>query len=287
MTALIQAMTAARVVTHFDSDEDEVAMILRAQSGDKAATRILLDNYLGTLVNEVNRVIKRAGGFVQDRDQAYEDAFTDAILVFYRVIEKFRPGRGNFAGLLQTALRNDQALTMIVNRTRAMTIPRATMDRRAAALKAAEGDAVKARELAPQFGITRETYDAITQVFQSNNVIGGEGEWNGTRGTERGIQKSTTQGGGTAGRPSQAVPEPLQFNDPGYVRAEDLHDVKAALSVLDFEERDVICALYGLDGWPEHSQTELAAELGVSRSWVRKRLQTAMLKMQAQFNDKE
>lgn len=272
MTALTKALTAARTVTPLDEDA-EAAMIARAQSGDRDAARILLDNYLGSLVNEVNRVIKRAGGFVRDYDQTYEDAFTDAVLVFYRVIEKFRPGRGRFAGLLQTALRNDQALTMIVNRTRAMTVPRATMDRRAAALKAAEGDAEKAREIAPQFGITRETYDAITQVFQSNNTID-------ARAAEPGDKQQVD-------RAYTPVSEPLQFNEPGYVHAEHLHDVRKALSVLNFEEREVICGLFGLDGWPEHTQRELARELGVSRTWVRKRLDTAMLKMQAQFEIKE
>lgn len=284
MTSLIDALTAARVYTPLDA-EGEADIVARAQAGDTAAARILLDNHLGVIVNEVTRAVRRGKGFVSDVDRAREEAFTDAILVFYRVIEKYKPGRGWFSGLLKTALRNDPDLAMILNRTRAMTVPRASMDRRAQAIAAAEGDLAKARELAPQFGLARETYDAITQVVQSSNSIGAEGEgtfWGAGRGNN-----ATSQGGADKGRHPTSVPEPLRFDEPGYVHIEDLLDAKAALAVLDPEEHEIICGLFGLNGWPEHSQAELAAELGRSRQTIRRIRDRAMLKMQAHFQDKE
>ncbi len=272
-TNLIDSLTANRVYTLLDQDA-EAAMLARAKGGDQDATKVIIDNYLGTLVNEVDRVVRKAGGFIENSVEAREDAMTDAILVLYRVIDKFRPGRGRFGGLLKTALRNDPTLTMVMNRTRAMTVPRATMDRRAAAIRAAEGDVEKARELAPQFGMTRETFDAIAQVIQSNNTL------NPDLGEEHG-GPDTTRGAGDVNGVG------LEMTEPEYVRIEDLHDARAALSVLDPDEYRVICGLYGLEGWPEHSQYELAADLGVSRQTVRRLRDAAMLKMQAHFQDKE
>lgn len=285
MTSLSKAMTDARVETHFDSPTDEDAMIERAANGDRAAAKILIDNHLGILVNETHRVMKRAGGLVVDRDSMYEDVFTDAILVFYRVLSKYQPGRGGFAGLLQTALRNDRTFNDSLARVRVMTVTQQTLRRRGLAIKAAEGDLAKARELAPQFGLTRETFDAASQVYLTTDTLGGEAEQSPAD-SPRGPGVAS-QGGGTSGRAATVVPAPLQFNDPGFVRIEDLQDARTALSLLTVEEHWVICGLYGLEGWAEKSQYELADELGFSRQKVRRLRDSAMLKMQAHFKDKE
>lgn len=269
MTALSQALTATRVLTPLD-EEAEAAVVARAKSGDQAAARILIDNYLGLLMREVDALMRRSQGFIYgDWDRAYEEAFTDAILVFYRVVDKFNPERGRFKGLLQTALRNDPTFNDVLGNSRTMRVSQTTQRRRLAAIRAAGGDIARARELAPEHGLSRETFDAVTQVFDSNNDL------------------PEYRSGDTEQRASVSDLAATSLEEPGFVRIEDLQDAHAALSVLNFEERDVICGLFGLEGWPEHSQHELAAELGKSRQTIRRLRDSAMLKMQAHFQDKE
>lgn len=237
---------------------EESDLILRAQSGDSDAFAQVLRNYIGLIVREIDRVMRGAGALVSNPTDAREEALQDAVLVMGRAIAAWKPEHaGKFGGLLRTSLRNDQNFTVMVNRNRPFTIPRNALVRRAQALREANGDMAVARTLSQKYDVSPTTFDAITNIYNATGAAPDAGD------------------------------VMLARNERAYVRIEDLQDVRRALDVLDADDRALVEMYFGLNGQAEHSQTELAAELHVSRQTVNKRLGRATLKMQKALNPEE
>lgn len=233
-------------------------LIALAQIGDKDATLKVLRAHMGILVNEITRAVRivTQGGFVGSSAHLRDDVTSDALQVFFRALEAYDPERsktGRFGSLLTTALRRDEALNSAINRVRAFRVPVQMAMRRAAAIKAAGGDMEKARTLAPQFNITKSTFDAISDLYDA------------------GVSMNNDD-----------APESLfGHSESGYVRIDHLQDVARALEGLDFTTRMIVESSYGLNGQPQQSNVEIAAALGISRRSVARRLDAAMTTMQA------
>lgn len=242
------------------SDVERAELIELSRIGDESAKLALLRIYLAPILKEVTRATRNAigAGLVSQADFAstQEEILSEAILVFYRVVEAFDPARGmrGFVTFLTRALRNDEGVNSASNRARPMRVPMNTAIMRTHAIKAADGDIDKARDLAPQFGLTKSTFDAITRVFQSDVPI----------------DDATATG-----------------MDRNYVRIEHLQDTGRALAALDFTTRMIVESSYGLNGQPQQSNHEIAANLGISRRTVQRRLESAMLTMRNELNPEE
>lgn len=255
---------------------EESADLLRlAKIGDRSAAFTLLRLYMGPLVKEASRVARTARSMGYGTGDTQEEAFSDAVQVFFRVVERFDADRGmrGFGAYLTRTLRVDETLNA---RPGIARVPFQTLIRRTAAIKAAGGDIDLARRLAPQHGISRETFDAVTRVFEAPEGLGG------SRRTE------TSEGGTEKSRDDRPTPPPLQFNEPGYVRVEDLQDAARALDALDFTSRLIVESAFGLNGQPQQSNAEIGDSLGMSRWAVQRRIDAAMLTMkQALTNPNE
>lgn len=239
-------------------------LIALAQLGDKDATLKVMRAHLKILVSEHDRAVRLITryGYAPDTMDLRQDVQADAIQVFFRVLSVYDPERsktGRFGSLLYAALRRDEALNSAVNRVRPFRIPEPTARRRGAAIKAAGGDLTKARELAPQFNLTKAAFDAVTEVYDAGVSMNNENS-----------------------------PEALfGQRESGYVRIDHLQDTARALEALDFTSRLIVESAYGLNGQPEQSHAEIGKSLGLTRWAVRRRLDAAMLVMQQELNDKE
>jgi DNA-directed RNA polymerase specialized sigma24 family protein len=239
-------------------------LIPRAQAGDKDASLQVLRAHMHILVAEIDRATKiiTRPGFAPDTSDLRDDIAADAFQVFYRALAVYDPAKSNtgrFGSLLHAALRRDERFNSAVNRVRPFRVPDQTAHRRAAAIKAAGGDIVKARARAREFGISVKTFDAVSDLYDA----------------------------GVSMNNDDAPTGMFSQRETGYVHVEDLHDVARALDVLDPERRLIVEATYGLNGQPEQSQSAIAEMLGMNRRSVARRLESAMLTMQSAFNPEE
>jgi DNA-directed RNA polymerase specialized sigma24 family protein len=237
-------------------DDARIDLLQCAKLGDQSALLTLTRVYLGPLVTETDRAVRASvgAGLAFDTSELREEVFSETLQVFYRVVDAFDTDRGmrGFVAFLNRALRNDEGVNSATNRARPMRIPYVSSVRRSQAIKAAGGDMEKARDLAPEYGITKSTFDAITRVFQSDVAID---DANAT-----GL-------------------------DRNFVRIEHLQDAERALGALDLGARMIVESSYGLNGQPQQSNHEIAANLGISRRSVQRRLEAAMLVMRETIND--
>ena len=250
---IIDAVNASRPKT-FPTVEEEATLVRAAQAGDRDAFAQILRNYVGLIVNEIDRALRLNRHLIADPVDARSEAFNDAVVVLHRVVEHWTHDR--IGGMLRTSLRNDQNFSAFINKARPITVPFQTLIARQRALKAAGNDIAQARVIgAEKHSLRPETFDAIGNVF---GMYSGDG-------TEADVPGS----------------------DATMVRVETLQDAARALDVLQPNDRALVEAYFGLNGSPEQSQTQIAAALGVSRQTVNKRLARATLKMQAAMNPEE
>ncbi len=239
-------------------------LIALAQLGDRDATLKVIRGHMHILVSEINRSVRliTGPGFAPDSVSIRDDVTSDALQVFFRVLHAFDPERsktGRLGSLLSTALRRDESMSSVVNRTRNLRVPVQMAIRRAAAIKEAGGDIEAGRALAKKHHISKETYDAISRVYDPGVSMNNE----------------------------DAPAALFGASESGYVRIDDLHDTNRALDALDFTSRMIVESAFGLNGQPEQSNAEIGDSLGLSRWAVQRRIDAAMLVMKDALNDKE
>lgn len=249
---------------------DEInVLIAKAQRGDNNATMSVLREHMGVLMREVAHSVRLVtnNGFAANSADIVDDITSDAIQVFFRVLESFDPeraGRSHFGGLLKAALRRDENMNSAINRTRALRVPVAVAARRAAAIKEAGGDLELARTLARKHRITPETFDAVNRVYATGVEL--DREWESS--------KEAPTGAAVADY-SMAV----AVDERGYIRMDTLIDTARALDALDFTSRIIVESAFGLNGQPQQSNAEIGETLGMSRWSVQRRIDSAMLVM--------
>lgn len=248
-----------------DKTQDECADLIRlAKIGDRSAAFTLLRLYMAPIMKEVDRVVRGANrsGFGYSVDSV--EVFSEAVLIFYRVINAFDPDRGmrGFVSFLSRSLRNAESMSAATSRMGATRIPYQTLIRRSAAIKAADGDIEAARLIAPQHGLTRETFDAVSRVYEGAVQIHAEED-------------------------ADTPPVVLPYEDRGYIHVEDLQDAARALDALDFTSRLIVESAFGLNGQPQQSNAEIGDSLGMSRWAVQRRIDSAMLTMKQALTEKE
>lgn len=258
MTTFIDALD--RIPNPKRTDAELIDLIDLARLGDRDAKLTLLRTYLAPILKEVTRVTRGAIGAglldAQDFRSGQEDVFSEAVLVFYRVVDAFDTDRGmrGFVTFLTRALQNDEDVNASLSRARAFRIPYVTLRRRTQAMREAGNDLAKARELAPKYSLSKGTFDTITDVFNSDGLFDDVG---------------------------------FGESEAGYVRIDDLHDTARALEALDFTSRIIVESSFGLNGQPQQSNSEIGESLGLTRWAVQRRLNAAMLVMKEALNDKE
>lgn len=239
-------------------------LIALAQLGDRDAALKVIRGHMHILVSEINRSVRliTSNGFAADSTSIRDDVTSDALQVFFRVLHAYDPERsktGRLGSLLTAALRRDESMSSVVNRTRNLRVPVQMAIRRAAAIKEAGGDVEAGRALAKKYHISKEAYDAISRVYDPGVSMDNE----------------------------NAPASLFGASDAGYVRIDDLHDTNRALESLDFTSRMIIESAFGLNGQPQQSNAEIGESLGLTRWAVQRRIDAAMLVMKETLNDKE
>lgn len=259
-------VTAINALPRQHLTPEQCADLIRlARTGDAAAKQTLLREYMGPIVREVGRVTKFANSIGQGTDDTMSEAFSEAVRIFYGVVNTFDLDRGmhGFVNYLSRTLRNDEELQV---RRGIARVPQRTLYRRTEIVKAADGDLAKARELAPGMGMPLATFDAVTATLGATEEVGGLGN---------GAKSDMGEGPGAP----NYVPPQLRTEESGYVRTEDLLDTARALDALEYIPRLIVESTYGLNGQPEQSAAEIGKMLGMSRWAVQRRLDAAMVDM--------
>lgn len=272
MTDIITAINA--LPRQHLTPEQCADLIRLARTGDADAKKTLLREYMGPIVREVGRVTKFANSIGQGTDDTMSEAFSEAVRIFYGVVNTFDLDRGmhGFVNYLSRTLRNDEELQVRRGNSR---IPQRTLYRRTQIMKAAGNDLTEARRLAPGMGMPLATFDAVTSALAPTEGVGGGGS------------RTANEGGADSHAEETRVPAELQFHDTGYVRVEDLQDAARALDALDYVPRLIVESIYGFNGQPEQSAAEVGKVLGMSRWAVQRRLDAAMVDMKQALTEQE
>lgn len=226
----------------------ELEDVRLAQSGDRtAATRLWL-RYRGLIRAHAGKVAKARGLQPADR----EDLEADLTVALLEAIPKLDTDRG--IGLAALLPRVFAGVTNQLNTV--IAIPRTTLNRYWAAMKDADGIVDVAADLAPEHGMTRETFINVHQTLRTGTPEDAEATpWD------------------AAGRPA---PNELQASQ-----------VDLALSVLTDKQRAVIEVMYGFRDGQNHGPDWAGQTLGITKSAAAKFHNAAMKKMRAALAVKE
>jgi len=219
---------------------DHDALALRAQSGDTSAAETLLGSFIAYLRSMVRNHTHESA----DAD----DALSVATLAFMEAIHAFEPG-GSLVGLVTTRVRS--ALTASNNSTVPAHVPERTLKRYFSILRRADGDPARAVEMAPQFGMARETFEEIAAA-----VLGAESV---AEADELGYLVSTVR----------------SVSD----MAEETLLLETAWKAVDDFETDILRLAYGFSDYRPNSDGEIAEKLGYGRATIQRRRQGALSKM--------
>lgn len=223
---------------------EEQALITQAQAGDGDASWALLVQYRGLLQKTANNVRSRVRGMTPEQ---IEDLQADLVLAAVEAIKGFEAARFvRLSQVLPGKLR-DVALEM----TTTLAIPRGTLALWFKIWREADQDFAAAIELAPERGMTADTFRAIQHGLEH-----ADSEW-----------VTVPWAAGTA------TPD-----------AETHRLANYALSLLNPQEREVIELVYGFRGDPK-SDGEVADIILSPRVTVSKRRERAITKMRNALAD--
>ncbi|UKH48481.1 DNA binding protein [Microbacterium phage Katzastrophic] len=224
--------------------EEERDLIARAQAGDGDASWALLVQYRGILQKTANRVRASVRGMTPEQ---IEDLQADLVLAAVEAIKSFEAERFvRLSQVLPGKLR-DAALEM----TTSLAVPRGTLALWFKVWREADQDFAAAAELAPQRGMTTDTFRAIQHALAH-----ADSEW------------VTVPWG--AGVPS---PDEETYRLAHY-----------ALSLLSPAERDVIELVYGFRGEPKTDE-EVSLILESTKGTVKTQRRRALEKMRSGLVD--
>lgn len=235
------------------SVEEEVALIASAQAGDADAYTRLLHAYGPTLRSHAAKAAK-----FTDTD----DARSSALLAFAEVLASHDVEYGYENGRL--ASRLTPHLLNVLDTTKgealsAFAVPSRTMKRYFGLMKAADGDVVAARALAPSSMMTVETFDSVHSAVMADSLEG----------------LTTPDGDGPS---RDFVASPVYTVSP-VVDVEDAILVDVAFRAVDDEEERVCRLAYGFTEYDPQPDAEVAHRMGLTRPTVQRRRTSALGKM--------
>lgn len=265
-TFFTQLATTSRAVL---SPEAEQALILEARAGDNPAVRQLLANYLPLLKSLVGERYRTANGTAQMSSTLLDDLQSAAVTAFFDALRDFDSLREErLGGILKVYIRRS-LYEEVGNTLGGMTIPATMRKRFASVLAAAGGDRAAARELAPEYGLTTASYDAIARAYQMSASMS--------------LESAPGEGDDFRDNPSSdQEPEASPLVPRSYVIVEDVWTARRAMEALDATEALVVEALYGMDGEVQ-TEREAAEALGIPRSTLQRVHKRALAKMHSRI----
>lgn len=228
---------------------DRQTTTLLAQHGDRDAYEALLADFVPNLLGLSRAFADRLGR---------EEAESAALLGFVEAVNAYEPssdpdGVGVVAilsGYVREALASAAGVTM------PFSVPERTAKRFWGILRAAEGDPVKAAQIAPDFDMASDTFRSIFVLMR------------GTSSLEAWVEAERHGGDSFYGWTVESS------------TVEDEFDVERAFRSVDTMERDVVRAAYGFTEYRPMSDEEIASEgWAGSRSRVQRTRTRALEKM--------
>jgi RNA polymerase primary sigma factor len=241
---------------------DEQFVVLAALDGDEAAWASLMRAYIPAIQAVVARHSQSA--------LENEDIRQTAMEGFVGAVREYDADKATrVAGLVK--FKVSEALSKRHGQSFVATVPRRTRERVTQILRVAEGDAVLAEELAPEYGMSRRTFREAYQGFQA--IVPPLHGQDGHPKTYTGAMVQEL-----ANRPLVAEPTTV----------EDAELVDAAMSAdLTERERAVVVLSFGLTGRNPMTDGQIGEAVGVSRSRAAHIKADAVAKMRAHVNAEE
>lgn len=269
------------------SREEEVALIANAARRDKQAAQQLLANYLPTLKKLVGYEITVSRNGTRGQSSGLvtpDDLRSAAVEGFYDAVAAFDPARHyRLAQVIQFRVRD--RLRAARNTYIVTEVPHGTASRFAKALAAADGNYARARDLAPSFGLTGDTFDAVGQSYASR-PLGAQ-----VKSTHHGQSDDIGEVGERADDGRGRIGQGMFAADLDgslalgaartQVRIEDIQDAARALAALDAETRVIVETLFGIGDSPALSEREASAALGIPRTTLQRKAARALDVMRA------
>ena len=238
---------------------DERHLITLAQAGDETAKLRLMRAYAPALRNGVTWFTRAVPTIPQTAD--LEDVRSQAVMGLLEAIDAFDPEtHDRLAALAASYIRN--AVAVAAGPIAAFTVPERTLKRFFGILRAADGDTVRAADIAPDYEMKRETFlavlSAVRNVDSYDALTAGEDE----------------QGRGEGPRDVHAYP----IAHDSIADVEDAVLVEVAFGAMDTFERDVVRLGYGFAEYDTVPDAEIAARLGYSRPKIQRTRAGALVK---------
>jgi RNA polymerase sigma factor (sigma-70 family) len=247
--AKIRTTIPARPLT----ESDEAGILLRAKDGDSTAIEQLLANYTPLLLKVVGREFATRAQSAAGAHIPVDEIQSAAIMGFFDAIDTFDPTRHTrLAQILElraaSRIREDR-----ISHRHPVDIPPIMYSRFTRALAQADGNVSRARDIAPDLGLSVATFDAIAALLAGTHL-------------------NETPGPGV--------------NDPSHRRhplldegvtdhIEDVTDAHRALDALDTESRLIIETLFGFGREPM-SEREASETLGIPRTTLQRKAARAL-----------
>lgn len=227
----------------FTSDAEARATMAAAQAGDEAARLRVLAAYARLMKHRVHKLVNATGLDLDDARQAAVLGVLEAITCF----------DASNVGRVDEAVSNYvlRALSELVAMRHTLYVPTRTRERYAQILRAADGDPLRAAELAPGMGMT-------TDVF-----------WDCYR-------AQPPADGATV---DLLTDDEHPANQDEYAASDNALLVQRAMAVLDDRERAVVELSFGFGGEEPMAEPEIGERLGLSRATVGRVKRAALAKM--------
>lgn len=243
--------------------DEEIAAIQAAKVGDEAATIALIYAYAPTLRNSIRRY--KFSGVVWGDDTAAipvmdrDDARSMAVLGLLEAVEAFDEEKhdrlaGIVGGYVTDSLSRGMA-TMVP-----ISVPSRTLKRFFGILRHANGDVVRARQIAPDFAMARDTFDDVLAAVRHVDDLDASSE------SDEGDEGPALI---DAARSIWETPDD----------AENRVLVEAAFEAVTSQEKAVVRIAYGFEDPEAQPDAEVAHRLGLSRQKAQRLRTGALVKM--------
>lgn len=243
---------------------EERELIASAQAGDDLAHMRLLNLYGPLLRATVARASKTMDA--EDAQSVALLAFEETLATHIGQVEEGFDGR--LGGRLAPAVR--QALGVARASDNAFAVPTRTLTRYQGILNAAQGDAAAAAELAPEFGMSTETWIAIHHATRVEST-----EFR----ADGGFEDTTTGRAGSSYGPGWGESNIYDDGREAIADAEDAILVRLAFKAVDDEEARIVEMAYGFTEYDTVPDAEIGHRLGLTRPTVQRRRAFALNKM--------
>jgi len=245
---------------------DERSLITLAQAGDETAKLRLMRAYAPALRNGVTWFTRAVPTIPQTAD--LEDVRSQAVMGLLEAIDAFDPEtHDRLAALAASYIRN--AVAVAAGPIAAFSVPERTLKRFFGILRAADGDTVRAADIAPDYEMKRETFlavlSAVRNVDSYDALTAAEDE-----------HGRVTKGGQSGEGSRDITAFPIAHDSIADV--EDAVLVEVAFGAMDTFERDVVRLGYGFAEYDTVPDAEIAARLGYSRPKIQRTRSGALVK---------